>query len=62
MKRLPWLRSSMSAGVLDRDLLVETVETESDETERDNDLRLGLLLRPRFSKSSAEAPLRFASA
>lgn len=52
----------MSAGVLDRDLLVETVETESDETERDNDLRLGLLLRPRFSKSSAEAPLRFASA
>lgn len=41
---------------------METVETESEETEREIDLRLGLLLRPRFSDSGAEPPLRRASA
>lgn len=57
------MRSCLLAGVLERDLFVDTVETESDESERDGDLRLGLLLRPRrFSISPAESPLRLASA
>lgn len=52
----------MSDGVLERDLFVEIVDTESDEIERERDRCLGLLLRPRLSKSGAESPLRLASA
>jgi len=52
----------MSDGVLERDLFVEIVETESDEIERERDRCLGLPLRPRFSRPRTETPLRLSSA